>query len=434
MFRHPDGHAPTDRDNANHIGHAELIYWREFRSLSPGGGAPSIGLETEAMSRGVSSWPRAALVVSSRLVVALLVGSTAIAAPPSTPDIPVLVPVTGFLAAEGGSQRNGALLALQNPPAGVQPRFAVTDTGTSPEGAVNALERALSDGEVTAIVASMLGTQMLAMLPIALAHKVPLTTMSGTADITRKGNPYVFRFFPADSVVKGAQVRYAIEADHIKHPAVIYQTTAYGQSGHAEILKALDAAGIKPVFEDALDVSVKDMQPVLAKAQAAGADSLLLQLHGGPTALFLKAAASMNVGLPIIAGSGLAQPSTVALLDPGEIKGACAETGASPVSAETAAMQGFLDRYKAAFHTDPDGFALGQYDATMMVLDAVAHGATDAAEVTKVLSTESYQGLAMTYKSDGHGDMAHSAVIICYDGKSRIPAIVKHYDFPVAAP
>jgi branched-chain amino acid transport system substrate-binding protein len=386
------------------------------------------------MSRGVSSWPRAALVVSSRLVVALLVGSTAIAAPPSTPDIPVLVPVTGFLAAEGGSQRNGALLALQNPPAGVQPRFAVTDTGTSPEGAVNALERALSDGEVTAVVASMLGTQMLAMLPIALAHKVPLTTMSGTADITRKGNPYVFRFFPADSVVKGAQVRYAIEADHIKHPAVIYQTTAYGQSGHAEILKALDAAGIKPVFEDALDVSVKDMQPVLAKAQAAGADSLLLQLHGGPTALFLKAAASMNVGLPIIAGSGLAQPSTVALLDPGEIKGACAETGASPVSAETPAMQGFLDRYKAAFHTDPDGFALGQYDATMMVLDAVAHGATDAAEVTKVLSTESYQGLAMTYKSDGHGDMAHSAVIICYDGKSRIPAIVKHYDFPVAAP
>jgi branched-chain amino acid transport system substrate-binding protein len=382
----------------------------------------------------IAAWPSAARRVASCLAIALLAGSPAHAAAPATPDIPVLVPVTGFLAAEGNSQRNGALLALQNPPAGVQPKFAVTDTGTSPEGAVNALERALSDGDVTAVVASMLGTQMLAMLPIALAHKVPLTTMSGTADITRKGNPYVFRFFPADSVVKGAQVRYAIDVDHIKRPAVIYQTTAYGQSGHAEILKALEAAGIKPVFEDALDVSVKDMQPVLAKARAAGADSLLLQLHGGPTALFLKAAASMDIGLPIIAGSGLAQPSTVALLDPAEIKGACAETGASPVSAETPEMQGFLARYRAAFHTDPDGFALGQYDATMMVLGAVAHGATTAAEVTRVLSTESYTGLAMTYRSDGHGDMAHAAVIICYDGKSRIPAVVKHYDFPVASP
>ena len=368
------------------------------------------------------------------LAAALLAAAPAARAGTATPDIPVLVPITGFLAAEGTSQRNGALLALQNPPAGVQPRFAVTDTGTSPEGAVNALERALSDGDVTAVVASMLGTQMLAMLPIALSHKVSLTTMSGTADITRKGNPYVFRFFPADSVVKGAQVRYAIEAHHIQKPAVIYQTTAYGQSGHAEILKALAAAGIKPVYEDALDVSVKDMQPVIAKAVAAGADLLLLQLHGGPTALFLKAAAAMGNRLPIVAGSGLSQPATVALLDPAELKGVCGETGSSPVSAETPAMQDFLTRYRAAFHSDPDGFGLGQYDATMMVLDAVAHGATTAEAVTKVLSTESYKGLAMTYKSDGHGNMAHSAVIVCFDGTSRVPTVVKHYDFPIPAP
>ena len=360
----------------------------------------------------------------------LLGGSLAAHAAEPTPNVPVLVPITGFLAAEGSSQRNGALLALQNPPAGVKPRFAVTDTGTSPEGAVNALERALSDGDVTVVVASMLGTQMLAMLPIALAQKVPLITMSGTADITRKGNPYVFRFFPADSVVKGAQVKYAIEADHIHKPAVIYQTTAYGQSGHTEILAALAAASIKPVYEDALDVGVKDMRPVIAKAVASGADSLLLQLHGGPTALFLKAVAAMDVHLPIVAGSALSQPATVALLDPTEIKGACAETGSSPISAETPAMRDFLARYRAAFHTDPDGFALGQYDATMMALQAVSKGATTAEAVTKALANDSYQGVAMTYKSDGHGNMAHSAVIVCFDGTSRVPAVVRHYDFP----
>ena len=350
----------------------------------------------------------------------------------STPDIPVLVPITGFLAAEGSSQRNGALLALRNPPAGVQPRFAVTDTGTSPEAAINALERATADDPATAVVASMLGTQMLAMMPIALEQKVPLITISGTADITRKGNPYVFRFFPADSVVKAAQVRYAVDTYHIKKPAIIAQTTAYGQSGQAEIVKALAAAGITPVYQDALDVSVKDMQPVLAKARAAGADSLLLQLHAGPTALLLKAAAAMNVGLPIVAGSGLAQPATAALLDPAEIKGVCAETGSSPVSAETPGMKDFLARYRAAFDADPDGFALGQYDATMMVLDAVAYGAGDAASVTKALSTGSYPGLAMTYKSDGAGNMAHSAVIVCFDGTSRVPVVVRHYDFPAA--
>jgi branched-chain amino acid transport system substrate-binding protein len=366
------------------------------------------------------------------VALALLGGSLTARAAEPTPDVPVLVPITGFLAAEGASQRNGALLALQNPPAGVRPHFAVTDTGTSPEGAVNALERALSDGDVTVVVASMLGTQMLAMLPIALTQKVPLLTMSGTADITRKGNPYVFRFFPADSVVKGAQVKYAIQAHHIQKPALIYQTTAYGQSGHTEILAALAAAGIKPVYEDALDVGVKDMRPVIAKAVASGADSLLLQLHGGPTALFLKAVAAMDVHLPIVAGSALSQPATVALLEPAELKGACAETGSSPISAETPAMRDFLARYLAAFHTDPDGFALGQYDATMMALEAVAKGATTAQAVTKALAAGSYKGVAMTYRSDGHGNMAHSAVIVCFDGTSRVPVVVRHYDFPTA--
>jgi branched-chain amino acid transport system substrate-binding protein len=34
----------------------------------------------------------------------------------------------------------------------------------------------------------------------------------------------------------------------------------------------------------------------------------------------------------------------------------------------------------------------------------------------------------MTYKSDGRGNMAHSAIILCYDGTSRVPKIAVRYD------
>ena len=248
------------------------------------------------------------------------------------PSIPVLVPITGFLAVEGRSQRNGAVLALTTPPPGVKVRHEVSDTGTSPEVAVNAFERAVGDPATIAVVAPMLGTQMLAMLPVALEAKLPMLTMSGTAAITQRGNPYVFRFFPDDSVTKAAQVRFAVEERGLRRPALITQTTAYGQSGRDEILRLLRERGVAPAYEDALDVSVRDMTPVLVKARAAGADSLLLHLHGGPTALLVKAATGMNARLPIIAGSGLSQPSTLALLEPAELTGACAETGSSPVS------------------------------------------------------------------------------------------------------
>jgi branched-chain amino acid transport system substrate-binding protein len=97
--------------------------------------------------------------------------------------LPVLVPVTGFLALEGTSQRNGALMALRTAPD--LATADVQDTATAPETAVNAFEKALSGKDaVSAVVAPMLGTQMLALLPLAAERKMPLLTVSGTAQIT----------------------------------------------------------------------------------------------------------------------------------------------------------------------------------------------------------------------------------------------------------
>ncbi|MBA3505782.1 MAG: ABC transporter substrate-binding protein [Betaproteobacteria bacterium] len=364
------------------------------------------------------------------MLVAAVLATYPLAASAQTAELnlPILVPITGFLSLEGTSQRNGALLAIKNASPSVKITSEVTDTGASPEGATTALERALSRGKVSAVVASMLGTQMLAMLPVALENKVPLATVSGTADITEKNNPYVFRFFPGDAVAKGAHVRYVLEELKKKRVALVYQTTAYGQSGRRHIVELLKKAGVEPVMEEALDVSIKDMSPVIGKVQVANPDVIMLHLHGGPSALFIKQAAAAKVNLPIVAGSGLSQPSTVALVEPAELKNVCAEANASPVAGGTPEMDKFLAQYRAEYKTEPDGFAVGQYDATSMIIDAAAKGAKTPEDIRKALSSGSYKGIAMTYKSDGKGNMANSAVVICYDGASRTPKIVKRYD------
>jgi len=362
------------------------------------------------------------------VTVAFIAPAAAQQAQPIDINVPVLVPITGFLSLEGKSQRNGALLAIKNAPSGIRVRADVVDTGTAPEGAVNALERAASRGPVTAVVASMLGTQMLAMLPLALEHHLPLLTVSGTAEITRMKNPYVFRFFPGDEVTKVAHVRYALEELGKRRVALIYQTTAYGQSGRRQILENLKAHGLAPVFDEGLEVQIRDMLPVLSKARATNPDVLFIHLHAGPTALLIRQAAAMGLGLPIVAGSAMHQPPTAELLEPRELAGVCAETNASPISGGSPEMERFVKQYRDEFGTDPDGFALGQYDGVMMLLDAVARGARTAEDVQRALSASRYQGLAMAYRSDGTGNMAHSAVIVCFDGKSRVPKIAKRYD------
>ncbi len=290
-----------------------------------------------------------------------------------------------------------------------------------------ALEKALGDKPI-AVIASMLGTQMLAMLPVAAENKVPLITISGTAKITELGNPWVFRFFPGDNVVKVAHARYVVEALGKTRPAIIYQSNAYGQSGLQYLTKSFAQLGVTPVFSEGVDVAIKDLLPVLSKAKAAGADVIVSHLHAPSTALLVKQAAFAGIDLPIVSGSAMATPATAALLDPIELQGICAESASVPIAPDSPDGERFLNAYRKAYGIDPDAYALAQYDGTAMVLHAIAAGARTPDALRGALAAESYKGIAMTYRSDGAGNMAHSAIIVCYDGTSRTPRIVKRYD------
>src|SRR3546814_20832334 len=122
------------------------------------------------------------------------------------------------------------------------------------------------------------------------------------------------------------------------------------------------------------------------------------------------------------------QPTTAALLEPAQLEGVCAESASSPVSGGNVDMQAFTKVYRERFGVEPDAFALGQYDGMRMVLAAVADGARTPAAVTRWLATHRHEGLAMTYVSDGSGNMAHAAGIVCYDGEGSVPAIMPRYD------
>lgn len=367
---------------------------------------------------------RAAALLPILALIALPAAAPARAETSAT--IPVLAPLTGFLALEGASQRNGALLAFRHRPA-IRVHSETVDTATSPEQALNAFARVLRGGAPTAVAAPMLGTQMLALLPPAAEAGVPLVTVSGTAEITERGSPWVFRFFPGDDVVKAAQARYVVEEMGRRRIALIHQTTAYGQSGRRHLVANFERLGAEIVFEDALAPTLKDMAPVLTRARAARPDVLVLQLHAEPTARLVRQAARLRLGLPIVAGSAMHQPATAALLEPAELEGVCAESGSSPISGGSTAMERWVADYRARFDTEPDAFALAQYDGVSMVLDAVAAGARSGEEVRARLATDGYEGLAMRYRSDGHGNMAHDAVILCYDGRDRTPRIVRRY-------
>ncbi|TWT05632.1 ABC transporter substrate-binding protein [Reyranella sp. CPCC 100927] len=357
--------------------------------------------------------------------------------------LPLLVPLTGFIALEGKSQRDGALLALRD--VGVKFVVDVIDTGSSPEGAATAWQRAFRDTTVrdgvrppVAAMGPILGTQMLAVLPLAAEAKVPVLAISGTSRLSEMGNPWFFRFFPSDGTVKVAHAKYIAEKTGARRPAVIYQTTAYGQSGREQLARTLGELGIKPVLEEGVATTVNDFAPMIARAQAAQADALVLHLHSQSTALAVRQARTMAPSLPIIAGSAMAQPATAALLEPAELKDVCAETAAMPSAAtDNDRMRKFVAAYRREYQADPDAFAVAEYDAVRMlgvmvdeIVKAKGVDAVTGDAVRARLSTMRWPGLATEYWSDGKGNMAHEALIVCYGGTDRVPAIRSKYVLP----
>lgn len=368
--------------------------------------------------------------VIATLSLALLSTPAAAQMAPGVP-LPVLVPLTGFVALEGTSQKNGVNLA-ERQIRDVRIQGRVLDTQSTPEAAVTAWERAVRTPLPPAVIGPILGTQMLALMPKAQQVGVPLLTISGTARLSEMGNPYFFRFFPSDATVKVAHARYVVEKLGAKRPAVIYQSTAYGQSGKEQLAKTLTELKAPPVLEESVAPTANDLTAAFARAKTANADVIVLHLHAASTVLAVRQARQILPGLPIVAGSAMHQPATAALLEPAELKGVCAETAASPVSATEGPMKAFADSYRAAFKTEADAFAAAQYDAVQMLATVVADLRKASADVSPIavrgaLARDSYKGLVTTYKSDGKGNMAHEAEIVCYDGTGRVPKVVERY-------
>jgi branched-chain amino acid transport system substrate-binding protein len=364
------------------------------------------------------------LAGSTCALIAALASTSALAIDVS---IPIVMPITGFMSVEGGAQRNGALLALERTPASVKVQSEIYDTGTSATGAAAALDKALSARPAIAAAISIFGTEVVAMMPVAKEFKVPMLTISGLSRVTESDNPYMFRFLPNDREIKVAHARYVVEKLNKKKIALVGDLTAYGQGGFKLLQEYFGKLGVKPVMEDSVAPDAKDMSPLLRKIRDSGADVIVIHTVAQPMALIVKQARVAGIDLPIVNGSSIVEPHITALFEPKELANVCAETPSVPEARATPEMKAWADAYKAKFGLEPDGLALGQYDGVMMALTLIGNSADTSEKLIAAFHGTTYKGVAMTYKSNGKGDMSHDADIVCWDGTSRIPSRAAHY-------
>lgn len=291
-------------------------------------------------------------------------------------------PMSGGSADFGQSMVNGAQLAVQeiNAVGGYLGRkvelVVKNDQGDPAVGARVAAELAQTDKVVAALGFCNTGVALAGIPPLqkaAVPLIVPCATGSPILQQYPTAQSYIFQTSPRDSIQAPFIVNDAYTSGARKF-AVLADSTAYGEAGLQDVVKALKAKGLEPAYVGRfpLGLTPEQARVELEKARQAGADVLLPYTVGPENGSIALARKAMKWSVPITGPWTLSFPNFI------QKAGAAAEdvTMAQDFIAEptTPRRTAFLLAYERAYKTRriPVPMAAAQaYDAVYLLTYAI---------------------------------------------------------------
>ena len=253
-----------------------------------------------------------------------LVAATAQAADPI--KIGVSGPFTGGSSSMGVSMRDGVRLATEeiNKSGGVLGRkleLVERDDEAKNERGVQIAEELINKEKVVATVGYINTGVALASQRFYQDAKIPVmnNVATGTA-ITKQfadqPDNFIFRNAANDSI-QAPMIVEEMTRRGFKKPAILADSTNYGQLGKADLEKALEGKGVKAVAVEKFNIKDVDMTPQLLKAKEAGADCVLTYGIGPELAQIANGMTKLGWKVPMVGSWTLSMANYIDNAGPG---------------------------------------------------------------------------------------------------------------------
>jgi branched-chain amino acid transport system substrate-binding protein len=250
--------------------------------------------------------------------VALGLSMGAMAADPI--KIGVSGPFTGGSAPMGVSMRDGVRLAASeiNAKGGVMGRkieLVERDDEAKNERGVQVAQELINKERVVATVGYINTGVALASQRFYQQAKIPVLNNVATGSIVTKQfadqpENYVFRN-SANDTIQSAMIGDEVVRRGFKKPAILADSTNYGQLGRADLEKVLEKKTLKPVAVEKYNIGDVDMTAQLLRAKQAGADVVLTYGIGPELAQIANGMQKLGWKVPIIGSWTLAMANFV---------------------------------------------------------------------------------------------------------------------------
>lgn len=308
-------------------------------------------------------------------------------------------PFTGGSSSMGVSMRDGVKLAVTeiNKNGGVLGRQLVVverDDEAKNEVSVQIAQELINKEEVAATLGFINTGVALASQRFYQEAEIPVinNVATGTA-VTQQFLPpkeksnYIFRNAANDTIQSAMIAEEAVKRQGFKKPAILADSTNYGQLGRQDLEKALATMGVKPVATEKFNIGDTDMTAQLLRAKEAGADVLLTYAIGPELAQIANGMAKLGWKVPMIGSWTLSMASFI------DTAGANGEGAMMPQTfiqlGDTAKRKAFIDAYQAAYKVDriPSPVSAAQgYDSVYLLAAAITQaGSTDGKKVREAL-------------------------------------------------
>ena len=322
-------------------------------------------------------------------------------------------PFTGGASSMGVSMRDGVRMATDeiNKAGGVLGRqllLVERDDEAKNERGVQIAQELINKEKVAATVGFINTGVALAAQRFYQEAKIPVMNNVATGTLVThqfddQPENYIVRNAAHDSIQAPMIVEEAIVRRGYKKVAILADSTNYGQLGRADLEKALDAKGIKPVAIEKFNVKDVDMTPQLLKAKEAGAEAVLTYGIGPELAQIANGMTKLGWKVPMIGSWTLSMANFIDNAGPGGEGARMPQTFIQEPT--TPKRQSFIIAYLKTFNPknariDSPVSAAQGYDSVYLLTAAIKQaGSTDGQKIKAALEDlkTPVEGVVTTY-------------------------------------
>ena len=333
-------------------------------------------------------------------------------APPEEIKIGAVMDITGPLSGIGSIIRDGAVLAVKqiNETGGIdgkQVKLIVEDGATDTTKGFEAVKKLVEVDGCKVIIGPMMSPAVIASGPYVAERQVVIVSPSATSpEITdQEWRQFVFRTCTSD-VLQGAAMAQLILEGGYKRVATFVVDNSYGV-GIEEVAKEKLAGKAEVVASVRYDLAKLDYFTELQIIKDKNPDVIIHVGYHDDAQIVYKQALQLGLdSAQWIASEGVYAEYTLEMPEAAEFMEK-AVIGTRPTAPEgLAAFDELAAAYQAEFGIPPGVYVDTVYDATNMVLQAIAEVGYDGAKISEALLRigQNYQGASGTITFSPVGD------------------------------